>query len=428
MTLIFSRGLAAAVVCAPLFGCGDGAGITVLALDSPSGGPGLQSADPALAVLPGSGDLVLSWIEGDGKTWSLYTARSDDGGDRWSSPVAVAGGAGAPGEVHPHGESSPRLVAAPDERVALVWPNSVTVPGRKWPAAMLRFANSADGGASWSRPITLNDDTTRAPVSHQFHGATWAGDSGLVVAWLDERDVAAPIAAGTDGHAEHASEPDATIYLTASQDFGRTWTPNRIGWKAACPCCRVSLARDSAGRAVAAWRKHFPGNVRDVVTTVVSEAPSEPRRVHQDDWAYPGCPHTGPAIAIGTDGATHTVWYNGKPGDAGIYYARAVGGGGFTARVGLVSGPKVGTAHAAVTPLRDGGALAAYDVAADGGRRITLARLSRSGAVAGQVSIAGSDDGKYPQLAVLGDSTAVVAWTSASEEKPHVRLARLTLR
>ncbi len=137
---------------------------------------------------------------------------------------------------------------------------------------------------------------------------------------------------------------------------------------------------------------------------------------------------TGPAMAIGTDGAAHTVWYNGKPGDAGVYYARSGGDGGSTGRVGLVSGPEVGTAHAAVAPLRDGGALAAYDVSADGKRRITVARVSSSGALAGQVEIADSDDGKYPQLAVLGDSAALVAWTSATGEKPRVRLARLTLR
>ncbi|HEU4680694.1 MAG TPA: sialidase family protein, partial [Gemmatimonadales bacterium] len=274
----------------------------VTPLEIPSAG-GSQSADPALAVAPSSGDLVLGWVEGNGTTWSLYTARSNDGGGQWSAPVKVAGGSEAPEEVHPHGESSPRLVAGPGDRVAFVWPNSIKVPGRKWPAAMLRFARSEDGGVRWSKPITLNDDTTGALVSHQFHGAIWVGDSGIAVAWMDEREAAAPITSGTDGHAEHAAEPDATIYMTVSSDFGRSWGPNRIGWKAACPCCRISLARTADGQAIAAWRKHFPGNVRDVVTAVVGTEVTEPERVHPDDWAYAGCPHTGPAIATGGDGS-----------------------------------------------------------------------------------------------------------------------------
>lgn len=60
-------------------GCGGDRGIRVSRLEMPSAGK-TQSADPALAVVPASGDLVLSWIEGDGKVWELHTARSRDGG------------------------------------------------------------------------------------------------------------------------------------------------------------------------------------------------------------------------------------------------------------------------------------------------------------------------------------------------------------
>jgi len=419
--------LTLSILCAGGWGCGSDAELSVSKLDAPSAVSGLQSADPALEVLPGSGDLVLSWIQGDGKTWGLYTARSRGGDGRWSSPVKVAGGPDAPGEVHPHGESSPRLVVAPDERMALVWPNSITVPGRKWPAAMLRFASSHDGGLTWSRPITLNDDTTGALVSHQFHGATWVGDSGLIVAWLDERDVAGPVASGTDGHAEHATEPDATIYLATSTDFGRSWSPNRVGWKAACPCCRVTLARTPERRVVAAWRMHFPGNVRDVVTAILSEKPSEPRRVHPDDWAYAGCPHTGPALSIGRDSSTHVAWYNGKQAAVGVYYARQANGKGTADAVELVSGSAIGVAHPAVAALPDGGALAAYDVSAEGVRMIRIARIGPDGRILARGVVTGSDGGKYPQLAILGDTAAVVAWTATVGDGFQMRLARVTV-
>lgn len=397
-------------------------------LETPSAQAGSQSADPALGVAPGSGELVLGWVEGDGKIWSLYTSRSTDAGGAWSPPVRVAGGARSPDEVHPHGESSPRMVTAPGNRVALVWPNSIDVSGRKWPAAMLRFSRSADGGATWSAPRTLNDDTTATPVSHQFHGAAWVGDSGLAVAWLDERDVAAPVAAGADGHAEQASEPDATIYYATSPDFGRSWTSNRVGWRLACPCCRVALARNQDGQAVAAWRKHYPGNVRDVVTTVVGDEGTEPERVHQDDWSYPGCPHTGPAIAAQSDGSSHVVWYNGKAGSAGVYYSKVTRAGQRTGPVGLVTGSRVGATHAAVAPLEDGGALTAYDLTADGDRRIGVARVLPSGSLGERIEVPGSDEGKYPQLAVLDDTTAIVAWTAAVGDGSEVRLARLDLR
>ena len=413
-------------LCLAVAACDRGGGMRVTELEAPSTGAS-QSADPALAVAPGSGELLLAWVEGDGHTWTLYHARSGDGGTRWSSPVRVAGGAESPEEIQPHGESSPRLVAGPDGRIALVWPNNITVPGRKWPAAMLRFARSVDGGVAWSEPVTLNDDTTGAPVSHQFHGATWVGDSGLTVAWLDEREAAAPIASGKDGHAEPAAEPDAAIYLASSPDFGRSWTPNRFGWNAACPCCRISLARSADGQAVAAWRKHFPGNVRDVVTATVGNTPSEPERVHPDNWSYAGCPHTGPALASGADGAAHVVWYNGKAGTQGMYYARSLRPGNPTKPVALVSGERVGPSHPAVAVLQDGGALAAYDMTSSGERRIGVARLRSDGTVAGRVWVDDSDGGKYPQLAVVADTLAVVSWTGGTGASPRLRMARISL-
>lgn len=419
-------GMGLALLGLSAWGCGNGSGLRVSKLATPSAGQP-QSADPSLAVVPGSGDLVLSWIEGDGKVWELYTARSTNRGGKWSSPVRVAGGTEAPDEVHPHGESSPRLVVGPGERMALVWPNSITVPGRKWPATMLRFARSGDGGLHWSNPITLNDDTTRVPVSHQFHGAAWSGDSGLTVAWLDEREVAAPLASGSDGDPEHAAEPDASIYLATSPDFGGSWGPNRRAWEAACPCCRVSLARGRDGRAIAAWRQHFPGNVRDVVTAVADDRSSEPKRVHPDDWTYAGCPHTGPAIATGTDGTVHVAWYTGKEGGLGVYYARQTPSGGAGPAVALVTGAGLGVAHPAVVALPDGGALAAYDGAADGKRLISLARLLPGGRLAGRLLVSGSEDGRYPQLAVLNDSVAVVGWTASNGDSPGIRLARVDL-
>ena len=412
------------LVCLTAYSCSSG-GLESAVLEAPSAG-GSRSADPALAIDPGSGDLVMSWIEGNGHTWALYVARSATRG-AWSAPVRVAGGAAQPQEIHPHGESSPRLISGADNHLALVWPNSIKVEGRKWPAAMMRFSRSEDGGLSWSPPITLNDDTTGALVSHQFHGATLVGDSGLVVAWLDEREAAAPTAVGPDGHAEHAAEPDAHIYLTASANFGRSWGSNQKAWNAACPCCRVSLARSIRGQAVAGWRKHFPGNVRDIVTANISPQPGEPERVHPDDWAYEGCPHSGPAIATGADSSTHVVWYNGKQGAAGVYYARRVAGGGAVEAVPLVQGPGVGVAHPAVVSLPTGGALAAYDVSPDGKRAIGVVQLLRSGKVGARIQVPGADDGKYPQLAVLDSNTAVVGWTEARGEGSRIRLARIDL-
>jgi hypothetical protein len=167
--------------------------------------------------------------------------------------------------------------------------------------------------------------------------------------------------------------------------------------------------------------------VRDVVTATISDQPGEPERVHPDDWAYEGCPHSGPAIATGADTSTHVVWYNGKQGAAGVYYARQVGGRSTGPAVPLVQGQALGVAHPAVVSLPTGGALAAYDVSPDGKRLIRLAQLLPSGKVGAEQQVPGSEDGKYPQLAVLDSTTAVLAWTESKGDGSRLRLARISL-
>jgi hypothetical protein len=93
----------------------------------------------------------------------------------------------------------------------------------------------------------------------------------------------------------------------------------------------------------------------------------------------------------------------------------------------LISGDRVGPSHPAVVALGDGGALAAYDMTPSGERKIGVARLRNNGSVAGRVWVPGSDGGKYPQLAALDDTTALVSWTGGKGDAPRVRVARLRL-
>jgi hypothetical protein len=393
-------------------------------LASPSDGATPASADPSLAAEPGSGDLLLTWVGGDSRAWRLYFARSSDRGGHWSTPVAITNDSG---EVHPHGETAPRLVAGPAGQLAVVWVRDVPVATRRWPASAVRVARSLDGGRSWLPPATLNDDTTAAPVGHNFQGAAWIGDSGLVAAWLDERrDTPAEHhhdAALTAG--DSTSEADATVYLARSPDFGGSWEPNRPVWGGACPCCRITLARAPRGGGVAAWRHHFPGNVRDVVTAALTPVPRPPARVHEDGWVYPGCPHNGPGLAVGADGARHVVWYTGRTGGAGLYYARSTDTV-TTAPVPLVTGSTLPPVHATVAASENGDAAVALDAAADGRRAIGVAWVRAGGARPRVVPLPHSEGGSYPQILWAGRGAMVVAWTAAGA-RSEVRLARVAL-
>lgn len=396
-------------------------------LDSPAGSR--TAGDVALAGEPGTNALLLAWVSDIGSDRHIEISRSTDDGATWSPTVRVTRQASDVGP--PHGEAAPRIIAAGDGRVAIVWSKAVPVPGRRWPASAIRFARSLDGGTTWSSPLTLNDDSTGSPGTHTFHGAAWIADSGIVAAWLDERG-----AEGFDGHhhavgepaAEESAEADARIFMTVSHDFGGTWEPNRQVWGAVCPCCRVTLARDGDRGVVSAWRQHLPGNIRDVVTVPLLPEPGTPRRVHADNWEYPGCPHTGPALAVGADGSRHVAWYTGKPGGAGVYYARVDSNGAAEGDVvALVTAPTVQTAHASAIPLDGGGALVAMDVDEDGSRAIRLTRIDRAGAIVSSATIEGSAGGTYPQLALGASGNALVAWTAPTRESSTVRIARVSV-
>jgi hypothetical protein len=183
----------------------------------------------------------------------------------------------------------------------------------------------------------------------------------------------------------------------------------------------VSLTPTPDGRIIAAWRQHFPGNIRDIVTASLIPA-QEPERLSHDNWSYPGCPHTGPAIAVDSSGTEHVVWYTGKEGDAGIFYARRRPGAAPSEPVGLATAQTMATAHASVA-VAGGSVLAAYDMSPADGRAIQLAWLDGSGRLRRQLSVPASASGQYPQLTVLSDSTALVAWTQADS----VKVVRLRL-
>ncbi len=386
----------------------------------------VASADPSLANDPERGDLLLTWVGDEGSGWRLYFSRSRDGGDAWSRPVRVTSDTG---EVKPHGEASPRLVAGPGGRLAVVWPRDVPVAGRRWPASTIRVARSLDGGRTWLAPVTINDDTTAAPVGHNFQGAAWAGDSGLVAAWLDER-AGTPMAHHHDRAAtakDSTSEADATVYLARSPDFGRTWQPNQAAWGGACPCCRITLARAGDGGVVAAWRHHFPGNVRDVVTATVAPEPGAPSRVHRDGWVYAGCPHNGPSVSVSADGRRHVVWYTGASKTAGLYYGVVDGAGrSAVAPLALVEGSKLPAVHGSVAVLAGDTVLAAFDASADGRRAISVREL-RGGRRSSAVAVPGSEGGSYPQIVRVSDSIAVVAYTLGGDARRELRLARIAV-
>ena len=368
---------------------------------------GKQSADPAIVVDQASGDLLLSWVEGDSAGYRLMFARSQDEGATWSDAVPVTTSLD---EIKPHAEASPRLVSAHGV-VGVFWPKQKHIAGRRFPASQMRFARSTDGGRTWSQPITINDDTTSAdPAGHTFHGATAHGNS-FVVAWLDSRRVVEGTHGAGVAHQEH--EGSSFVFSATSRDLGATWEPaNRKFWGNACPCCRVSLA-PIGDDVLAAWRGHFEGDVRDVVTARLT-ADAQPERVHADGWVFPGCPHSGPGLAVENNRA-HIAWFTGATGKMGVYYKQPD-----QEPVRVIGGEQLPTGHPVVAVLGDA-AVVAVNLNPAGERVLSVARVS--GEKVNLVEVPNTSGADHPQLVRVSDDRAVLAWT----QNAQLRLARVAV-
>jgi putative transposase len=206
----------------------------------------------------------------------------------------------------------------------------------------------------------------------------------------------------------------------------------KISWeKVVTPEQRRTAITDAMATAGLPERRacRFTGFVRDVVVGRIDRRESEATRVHRDDWVYTGCPHSGPAVAVDSAGGRRTVWYTGRPGGAGVYLVRGNGDTGLdSVPVTLVQRAALQTAHPAVVALASGGTLAAWDLDAAGKRGHSVGLVRSGESRARTLAVPGTAGATYPQLAALGDSTVVVAWTEIVGDLTRVRLARIRVR
>ena len=342
---------------------------------------------PMFAVSP-SGDEAAAWVSapGGGTDGRLYVTV-----DR-APPVELRDSLGP---IEPHGEVPPKLAFQPDGALVALYVLDKVVPGKRFPANALRFVRSADGGHTWSAPVTVTDDGDFG--SNSYHSLYAASDGTLFVAWLDDRD------------------GKSAVFFTRSTDGGQTWEPNRrVSSGTACPCCRTAIAASGAS-VYLAWREVGDGNVRDIVIARSTDhgltfGPAT--RVHADDWVVDGCPHAGPSLQVDSGGRVHVAWWTGKEGAAGVWYARSDDGVHFSAAVPLGVARQSMPAHVQLAVTRGGDVVATWD---DGTVEVprVLVRVSRDGGASFEPAVqlsAPGRAGEFPVLAVHGDSVTV-AWT-----------------
>jgi Neuraminidase (sialidase) len=333
-----------------------------------------------------SGEFYLAYIQRANGASDVMVRRSTDG-KTFSDPVRVND---RPADATVRNENPPKVAAAPNGNVYVCWANE---RGR-W-KGNIRFARSTDGGKSFSSSITLNSDADAAPAGHAFQSVTVDSKGRIYVAWIDERN-------------KKEGDRGAEIWMSVSEDEGKTFSRDRKILSDVCECCRTNIQIDSAGRLFLAYRT-VPASgpmYRDIIVARSENGGKSfaLTKVSEDGWDINACPVTGPGLSIDRKGKIAVIWFTGG-GSQGLYYAASANhGASYTARRQLESTQNLGK-HAQAVALSDGRLLVAWDEKADKIRIVTGILDLQKGSFRKSVA---RDEASYPSIA-FGNKTMVIA-------------------
>lgn len=268
--------------------------------------PALRCASKVTPAFASDGTLWLAWMAGE----RISVASSRDGGKSFSAPVAAT----------PEGlnldwgpDARPKIAVDRKGGIALAF----SIFRDKAFNGQVLTTRSEDGGRSFAavRPITTDNESQR------FETIGFDNNGALFAAWLDKRNRVPVQQAGR-------KYEGAALFFASSGDGGASYSDARMALDNTCECCRIALAFDPSNRPVVVFRNIFEGGIRDhAVITFDAGTPGEARRVAVDDWQIAACPHHGPSLAVGPNGAYHVTWFTNGRARKGLFYAHSRDGG-----------------------------------------------------------------------------------------------------
>ena len=277
----------AAVALALLVGPAHGADLTLgprLEYKHVSRGHEFHVSGAAVAARA-DGRPLVAWAAQEGHANQLYLLLPDETTPRRVNPDRL----GVEALHHP-----PRLAITPGGGPMYVsWSSEKPKPEGTLFASDLRLSRSVDGGRTFEAPLRVNEDR---PISHSFDGLAVAADGTVLVTWIDG----------------HEGRPDPATWLARVVDGGtRVESIRKVG-DDTCVCCRVDAAVGPADSVALAWRRVFPGDIRDMVMAVSRDGGrtfGDARLVSADHWKINACPHRGGAVGLDAKGRVYMSWY-----------------------------------------------------------------------------------------------------------------------
>jgi hypothetical protein len=412
---------------------GQSVGVPTATPQTTLGLAGYANSTPSLAVLGRT--VVAVWTATKDASVNVYLATSNDRGGSFSEPRRVND---QDSDVSANNEQPPRVVISGSGRVptlTVFWSKRNEGPQRTR-RDVIRMARSTDGGKTFSPARTAHDAAFSG--ARGWESLTVGLDGVVHAVWLDGRDAEKKMAdAAAHSGMAHKGQPPQDVYHSTIAPDGRI--VESLIATGVCFCCKTAVAVDAGGAVYAAWRHIFPGSLRDIAFAKSTDGGRHfgPLvRVSEDKWELNGCPEDGPTIAVDQSGVVHIAWATlvseGEPQKA-LFYATSRDGKTFSPRARVQTAGVTNPGHPQLTLTPDGGAAIVWDEIVDGLRRVSLSRVSRTGAFRPPQMLSGSEPGSHPVMVRSGVGDLLVAWTirSATSRAPSdgslIRLTRLNV-
>lgn len=406
-----------------------------LSLNEPvaAGNSERNPADPYLQVAP-DGSVFLSWTEQEpgheheGRNFLI--SRLDHTGRMQDKPRRINDQAG---EIGAHGgENLSKFTITKDSRVVGNW----VQPLSEDRTGIQRGSYEREDG-SFSPAVTLNDDG-RSLVNHQFSAIATSPDGRIYAAWIDgrNRSVTGYDKDVSKGLRKVYSEDTAQIFMTVSEDGGKTWGKNYpITDMSVCACCRPTFVFLDGGQSVVVSHRAVGEDyLRDQVVRRSDDGGrtfGQPVFISEDGWTNQLCPHSGVSINTDSKGRIHAIWWTGGRTDeeAGIYYNYSEDGGkSFAPRRLMAKTAPAPVLHAQLTVDEDDIIWATWEQVAEKRPQIYLAHGdAESGEWSEYYQLSdGKRNALFPVIAVQGN-TVYVAWTERRGEASLVQVRTVEL-
>ena len=369
------------------------------------------SWDPKLAV-DTAGTLYIFAVYNENSRSRLGLLMSHDAGDTLLPSIVPISEAEV--SIGSHGEQSPS-VAMTRGGIYALWQQASEDSSEK-----IMSARSLSWGENFENPVQVSD---AGVASYRGFPSIGVAPNGEVYAvWLDERDNSKP------------DEETSSVFLSKSTDGGATFGRNIRVAGQACPCCRPSLAFGAHGEVFVAWRRVFPGEIRDLVVSTSHDNGrtfAGPVRVHDDGWKLKGCPDCGAALAE-WDGVLRIAWMTeGKDERPRIRLARSVDGAKSFSSPIDISQDILDPNHPAMQIAEDGTAWLVFQGRApttDGSWSKTQAyvvRVDSRGTPSLPRPVPGNENSiSYPTIGIGSGGRMFLAWTQAQGDHPVIMLSR----